>query len=102
MNIVVFGANGPTGRLTTRLALEAGHRVAAVTRHPETFEIAHPELEVIAADVYDAAAVDRAVAGRDAVISALGVPYGRDEITVYSVGTGNIMAGDALLGRPAI
>ena len=32
MRIVVFGANGATGRLLTRQALAAGHQVAAVTR----------------------------------------------------------------------
>lgn len=35
MRITVFGANGPTGRLLTAQALEAGHRVTAVTRQPE-------------------------------------------------------------------
>lgn len=35
MNLTIFGANGPTGRLLTRLAIDAGHRVVAVTRHPD-------------------------------------------------------------------
>ena len=35
MNIVVFGANGPTGRLVSQLALEQGHAVRAVARSPE-------------------------------------------------------------------
>ena len=33
MNIVIFGANGPTGRLLTEQALAAGHTVTAFTRH---------------------------------------------------------------------
>jgi uncharacterized protein YbjT (DUF2867 family) len=35
MRIVIFGANGPTGRILTKQALDAGHTVVAVTRHPE-------------------------------------------------------------------
>jgi putative NADH-flavin reductase len=91
MRIVVFGANGPTGRQLVGQALAAGHEVAAVTRHPEQ---AAPldRLAVIRADVTDPAAVDAAVAGGDAVLSALGVPYSRKPVTVYSAGTANIIA----------
>ena len=91
MRIVVFGANGPTGRQLTSQALAAGHDVAAVTRHPG--EIPPRErLAVTGADVTDADAVGAAVAGRDAVLSALGVPYTRKPVTVYSAGTANIIA----------
>ncbi|GGF17994.1 NAD(P)-dependent oxidoreductase [Subtercola lobariae] len=95
MRLIVFGSNGPTGRLVVADALMAGHSVTAFTRHPEGFEAdfvaelaATPDarLTVFEGDVYDAAAVDRAVAGHDAVISTLGVPYGKHVITVYSVG----------------
>lgn len=86
MNIVVFGANGPTGRLVTRLAAEQGHQVTAVTRSPEGFPISHPGVRVVRGDVFDLDSVRAAIAGQDAVLSALGVPYGRDEITTYSVG----------------
>ncbi|WP_275937058.1 hypothetical protein [Arthrobacter sp. Hiyo1] len=34
MKIAVFGANGPTGRILTAQALDAGHVVTAVTRRP--------------------------------------------------------------------
>jgi nucleoside-diphosphate-sugar epimerase len=92
MNIVVFGANGGTGRLLARQAAEAGHIVTAVTRHPETFPIEHENLRVIEGDVYELADVERAIEGADAVISTLGVPYGRKPITIYSQGTGNIIS----------
>ena len=39
MRIVVFGANGPTGRLLTAQAVERGHEVAAVTRRPAGFPL---------------------------------------------------------------
>jgi putative NADH-flavin reductase len=39
MKSVIFGANGPTGRLATSCALAAGHTVVAVTRQPREFPI---------------------------------------------------------------
>jgi len=92
MKIAVFGANGPTGRLLTRLALD-DHDVVAFTRHPDGFPIDHPRLEVVAGDVHDAAAVASAVVGADAVLSTLGVPFAKTPITVYSEGVTNVVAG---------
>ena len=45
MRIVIFGANGPTGRILTKQALDVGHTVVAVTRHPEAFPLVHPEAQ---------------------------------------------------------
>ncbi|HEX5296911.1 MAG TPA: SDR family oxidoreductase [Streptosporangiaceae bacterium] len=92
MRIVVFGANGQTGRLLAEQALAAGHDVTAVTRRPAGFPLTHDRLAVVHADVRDAHAVDRAVEGADVVLSALGVPFTRKQITIYSEGTGNIVA----------
>jgi putative NADH-flavin reductase len=92
MKIVIFGANGQTGRLLTGQALAAGHDVAAATRRPAQFPITHDRLVVVEADVHDAAAVDRAVQGADVVLSALGVPFTRKQVTLYSEETGNIIA----------
>jgi putative NADH-flavin reductase len=74
MNLALFGANGPTGRLLTQQALSKGHTVTAFTRHPDAFPVQHENLKVIGGDVFDLASVDRAVAGQDAVLSTLGVP----------------------------
>lgn len=93
MQIAVFGANGPTGRLLTQLALDEGHEVVAFTRNPDTFPIADPGLTVVAGDVHDAAAVAEAIDGTDAVVSTLGVPFAKTPVTVYSDGITNIVAG---------
>ena len=98
MNLTIFGANGPTGRLLTQRAIDAGHHVVAVTRHPEAFPIQHASLKVAGADVHDRAAVTEAVRGSDAVLSTLGVPYSRRPITVYSEGAANIVAAMGELG----
>jgi putative NADH-flavin reductase len=91
MRIAVFGANGPTGRLATQQALDAGHTVTAVTRRPREFPIEHDRLSVLGGDVFDVADVERAVDGQDAVLSSLGVPFGKEPITVYSAGVTNIL-----------
>jgi putative NADH-flavin reductase len=93
MKIAVFGANGPTGRLLTQLALDEDHDVVAFTRRPEAFPIEHPRLEVVAGDVHDAAAVASAIDGTDVVLSTLGVPFAKTPISVYSDGVTNIIAG---------
>jgi len=91
MNIVVFGANGQTGRLLTRQALDKGHSVIAVTRHPDDFPIADPHLTVARADVREPSSLPDVVRGADAVVSTLGVPFSTRSIDTYSVGVRNIV-----------
>lgn len=93
MKLAVFGSNGSTGRLLTRLALDEGHEVVAFTRRPDTFPIEHRHLEIAAGDVHDAAAVAGSIDGTDAVVSTLGVPFAKTPVTVFSQGTANIIAG---------
>jgi nucleoside-diphosphate-sugar epimerase len=89
MNIVIFGANGQTGRLLTRRVLDGGHFAVAVTRRPGDFPFTDPRLTVAGADVRGA--VDDVVVGADAVLSTLGVPFTRQPVDTYSVGTRNIV-----------
>jgi nucleoside-diphosphate-sugar epimerase len=90
MHIVIFGANGATGRLLTRHALDAGHSAVAVTRKPDDFPITDPRLTIAGADVRrdDLAGI---VNGADAVLSTLGVTFTRQPVDTYSIGTGNIV-----------
>jgi len=92
MRIVIFGANGPTGRLLAARAATAGHDTIAVTRHPETFPLRATGMQVVAGDVLDAGAVDRIVEGSDAVLSALGVPFGKTPVDTYSRGAAHMIA----------
>ena len=80
MDIVIFGANGQTGRLLTEQALAAGHRVVAATRRPDDFPLSDPKLTVAAVDVRDAAVVTEVVAGVDAVLSTLGGSFTREPV----------------------
>lgn len=91
MKLVIFGANGPVGKLLTQQALSNGHEVGAVTRHPGAFPIRHDGLTVLHGDVFNADDVARAVGGHDAVLSLFGVPYTCKPVSVYSVGTAHIL-----------
>jgi putative NADH-flavin reductase len=91
MRIIVFGATGPTGRQLVSKALEQGHDVTAYARTPRRVTIRHARLRVVQGDVLDAVAVDAAVAGHDAVLSALGATHRKDGSTV-SRGTEHIVA----------
>jgi uncharacterized protein YbjT (DUF2867 family) len=93
MKIVIFGANGQTGRLLTERVLQAGYAAVAVTRRPADFPIAHEHLSVAGADVRDASSVAGVLDGADAVLSTLGVPFSARPIDTYSVGVRNIVSG---------
>lgn len=47
MKLVVFSANGSTGRLLTKQALAAGHIITGVTRHRELSPLRHGRLRVL-------------------------------------------------------
>jgi len=98
VELAVFGAGGPTGLLLTRRALDAGHRVTAVTRRPADFPFTAPGLTTAGGDVRDPDVVRAAIAGSDAVVSTIGVPYSRKPITVYSAGITTITRAMADLG----
>ncbi len=71
--LLVLGASGGTGREVVRQALEQGHEVTALVRHPERLPAAEG-VRVIVGDVLrDRDALESAVRAQDAVISALGV-----------------------------
>jgi putative NADH-flavin reductase len=82
MKLTIFGATGATGTRLTGQALAAGHDVTAVVRDPARLAIpAHPRLRTVTADVMDPASIIPAIAGADAVISAVG-PRGTGPTTV--------------------
>jgi putative NADH-flavin reductase len=72
MKIVLFGASGGTGLKVLEQALAAGHTVTAFVRSPHKFMIQQANLTLFQGDVLDATAVEKAIAGQEAVISTLG------------------------------
>jgi putative NADH-flavin reductase len=91
MRFAVFGATGGTGRSAIEQALAAGDKVTALARRPAALGELAERIDVVEGDVLDPDAVARAVAGSDAVISALGIGMRRHATTVYSQGTANIL-----------
>jgi putative NADH-flavin reductase len=72
MKLLLLGATGPTGRQLLSQALELGHAITALARSPEKLN-AEDHLVVRAGDATDPESLDAAVAGQEAVLSALGV-----------------------------
>lgn len=73
MKVTVFGATGAIGRQVVEQLEAEGHTVTAYVRNPAKVPAEWgPDVTVAVGEITDAAAVDRAVAGADAVVSALG------------------------------
>ncbi len=92
MKVVVFGGTGRTGVFIVREALAANHDVTVVARTPSKVTESHPRLEVVCGDVTDGESVATAVAGKEAVVSAIGAPSPRAPVTIHRIGIANILA----------
>jgi len=91
MRIALFGATGGTGHQFIRQACANGHEVIAVVRNPHRLTESHPHLRVLQADVMDPGAIGPAIAGCDAVVSAMGSRDGRVPTTVCADSTTSIV-----------
>jgi putative NADH-flavin reductase len=91
MRLTIFGATGGTGTFVAQQALVAGHDVTAVARTPAQFTLQHERLRVVRGDVRDAAAVEAAVHGQDAIVSCIGSTMREQPVTIYSAGMRNIL-----------
>lgn len=85
MKIVVFGASGRTGRELVKQGFAQGHEVTVFVRNPSAFT-GGDRLRVVVGDALDAKAVAPAIAGQDAVLSALGGTLGDDTLLPESMG----------------
>jgi len=70
--------------------VQAGHEVTAFVRDPGRMHIVHDRVKVVRGDVLDAASADGAIAGQDAVLSALG-SSARNPAPVLSTGVRHIL-----------
>jgi len=88
--ITVFGATGGTGKQLVEQALEAGYEVVAYARNPSKLNINHEHLTIIQGELSDAALIETAIKGTDAVLSALG-PRGGSKNKPLTQGMQNII-----------
>jgi putative NADH-flavin reductase len=86
MKVAIIAATGGIGLQLLEQAIAAGHDVTAVARNPQNLSPA--PARVVAADLAstDSAALHPAVAGADAVLSALG-PRSKADVGVAARGT---------------
>jgi len=92
MNLVIFGATGGTGLALVEQALDRGHAVTAFVRKASRMRIRHRLLRLVVGDVLDYGMVEAAIAGQDAVLSALGHKRWLIKTSILSRGTRNIVA----------
>lgn len=112
MKVLVIGSTGGSGRAAVTHLRARGHEVTAFARRPDPIAAAAGAggsgLRAIAGDVLDAAQVDAAVAGHDAVVVTLGIrenalrvrlrgPAGT-AADVRSIGTAHVVAAMARHG----
>lgn len=92
MNLLIIGATGGTGRALVDQALAQGHSVTAFVRNPAKVRTTHERLTVFKGNVLDYDSLERAVVGKDAVLSTLGHKRWLIRTTILSRGTKNIIA----------
>jgi putative NADH-flavin reductase len=80
MNLFILGATGKTGVELVDLALARGHHVTAFVRSPAKISRRDERLKVVEGDPRSDDAIARALAGHDAVLSALG-PRPKEALT---------------------
>jgi hypothetical protein len=73
MRIALLGATGKAGGAVLQRLLERGHEVRALVRTPSALGVVHPRLEIVMGGFEDTVALDEAVAGTDAVVTAVGI-----------------------------
>lgn len=83
--MLVLGGTGRVGRLIVADLVRRGHPVTLLARDPRKAAAGSPA-RVVEGDALDAAAVDRAVAGQDAIVYALG-PDAPGHTTLFSDST---------------
>lgn len=100
MKIALIGATGFVGSALLQEALNRGHSVTAIVRHPEKLP-AHQRLVPQAASVYDAEALAHVLAGHDVVVSAFNPGWNDPEIRQHFIaGSLYVAPGVQLIDTP--
>jgi putative NADH-flavin reductase len=82
MKIAVFGASGRIGSRIVQEALDRGHDVTAIARHPEDYTVIHDHLKVAKGDLFKAQDVETGAFNQDAVVCAYSNTRGAPASTI--------------------
>jgi putative NADH-flavin reductase len=85
MKIAIFGAGGRIGSRIVDEALNRGHDVTAVVRHPENYTKIHDHLKVAKGDLFNSQDVETGAFDQDAVVSAYSPAAGTPASTITEV-----------------
>jgi putative NADH-flavin reductase len=72
MKLLILGATGGIGLEIVKQAIDRGHQVTAFVRTPERFKEFDDRIAVIQGDVLNSTDLERALEGKDAVLSGFG------------------------------
>jgi putative NADH-flavin reductase len=92
MHLLIIGASRGIGLELLKQALAAGHIATVLARRPEKLTERHQNLRVIQGDILKEDAVGLAMAGQDAVCITIGINVTWKPVTVFSAGTGHVLA----------
>jgi putative NADH-flavin reductase len=98
MKVALLGATGFVGSALLKEALQRGHTVTAIVRHPEKLE-QRQGLVARAGDVYDTSSLAKLIEGHDALISAFNPGWNDPNLYADQVrGTASIIKAVKLAG----
>ena len=90
--IVIIGGNRGIGLETAKLAIERGHQVTIVSRNPSNVNLSHSNLNTQSGSILSAQSMQSVLAEHDVVISAIGLPAGSSNVTLFSKGIQNVIS----------
>jgi uncharacterized protein len=85
MKISIFGAGGRIGSRIVEEALNRGHDVTAVVRHPENYKVIKPHLKIAKGDIFNSQDVETGAFDQDAVVSVYNYTHGAPPSTITEV-----------------
>ena len=68
LSIVVYGASGRVGEVIVEVALERGHKVTGISRHPEKLQFKHKNFTAAQGDLMDVNSIAGFARGADALV----------------------------------
>jgi putative NADH-flavin reductase len=91
MRLLVIGGTRGVGRAVVMAAHGAGHSLTVMARNAAAFEPARG-IRMVVGDAADAADIERATAGQQAVVWAVSAAPTRRDVTLFSHGTQHLLA----------